>query len=58
MCSSSPRQTAPSAKEKHSPVLHDPKLLPVLLLSLEAVTHGQHAVVQFLAIAPLLVIDP
>lgn len=46
-----------TAKEKQSPVLHNPKLLSIHVLSFVAVSHGQHAVVQLLAAALLLIID-
>lgn len=41
----------------HSPVLHNPVLLSIHILSLEAITHHQHAVVELLAAAFLLIVD-
>lgn len=39
------------------PVLHDPEFLPVHVFSLVAVTHHQHAMVQLLTAAFLLIVD-
>lgn len=43
--------------EVHRPVLDDPILLPIHVLSFKAVSHDQHAVVQLLAAALLFIID-
>lgn len=50
-------ETATAAKEKHSPVLHNPKLLSIHVLFFIAVSHNQNAVVQLLTAALLLKID-
>ncbi len=43
--------------KQHWPVLYNPVFLAVHILSLEAVTHHQHTVVQLLAAAFLLIVD-